>query len=531
VYKDLSYRNSIRLLSIKAPRGVIYDRHGSVIVDNTLSFGVFIVPQEIRDLDAEIKRLGEILGVPESLLKRNYKRNYQAPFAPCEVMKNVSKRKAILIEESRLDMPGVLVKEFPLRRYAYKEAFAHVVGYVGEIDKSELEMLKSYGYNVKDLIGKDGVEKVADARLRGRNGGMQVQVDNRGRQVKIMNFKKASKGKDVYLTIDAGLQNFVWKMMKEKKGAVVFMDVSSGEILTLISSPSYDPGGSIAGLLNDRDFSLLNRAIMGQYPPGSLFKIVIALAGLESGKIDSSTTFICNGKLKVGADRFHCWDRDGHGPMDLRKGIVQSCNVFFYNAGLLLGVEEISGYARQFGFGKKTGIELFGEMGGFVPSRAWKKAKRQENWYAGDTVNLSIGQGYLLVTPLQVARMMASVANGGNLVEPHVLKKDNTSDKNKHPLRIRQENLEFVRRALREVVDDDRGTGFRAWSSAVSIAGKTGTSQSGGGRRTHAWFSGFAPAEKPEISFVIFLEHGGSGGDVAALIARKAVEYWHKQRK
>lgn len=526
-YKDLSYKNSIRLLSIKAPRGVIYDRRGEVMVDNTLAFGVFIVPQEVSDLDAEIKKLAEILGVSESLLKRSYKRNYHAPFAPCEVMRSVSKRDAILIEESRLDMPGVLVKEFPLRRHASKEAFAHVVGYVAEINKFELETLKSYGYNVKDMIGKDGVEKIADATLRGKNGGMQVQVDNRGRQVKIMSFKKAEKGKDITLTIDAGLQDFVWKAMKGKKGAAVFMDSSSGEILAMVSSPSYDATSSVAGLLNDEDFPLLNRAIMGQYPPGSLFKVVVALAALETGKITPTTTFVCSGRLNVGNGRFHCWNRDGHGPMELRKAITQSCNVFFYNTGLLLGVDEISDYAKRFGFGKRTGIDLFGEIKGFVPTRQWKKTEKGEGWYAGDTANLSIGQGYLLVTPLQVARMMACVANGGDLLEPHVLKKDS---KNKKALKIRQENLRFVRKALRGVVEDDRGTGFRAWSSAVSIAGKTGTSQPGGSRKTHAWFSGFAPAEESEIGFVVFLEHGGSGGDAAAVIARKAIEYWHSHR-
>lgn len=514
-------------MSIKAPRGVMYDRRGKVMVDNTLAFGVFIVPQEVSDLDEEIRRLAKILGVSESLLKRNYNRNYQAPFAPCEVMRSVSKREAILIEESSLDMPGVLVKEFPLRRHAAKEAFAHVAGYVAEINKFELETLKSYGYNVKDMIGKDGVEKIADATLRGKNGGMQVQVDNRGRQVKVISFKKAEKGKDITLTIDAGLQDFVWNAMKGKKGAAVFMDSSSGEILAMVSSPSYDATGSVADLLDDGDFPLLNRAIMGQYPPGSLFKVVVALAGLETGKITPATTFVCNGRLNVGNGRFHCWNRDGHGPMDLKKAIAQSCNIFFYNTGLLLGVDEISDYAKRLGFGKKTGIDIFGEIEGFVPTRQWKKIERGEEWYAGDTANFSIGQGYLLVTPLQVARMMACVANNGDLVEPHVLKKDS---KTKRAIKIRQENLRIVREALLGVVEGERGTGFRAWSSAVSIAGKTGTSQPGGSRKTHAWFSGFAPAKEPEISFVVFLEHGGSGGDVAAVIARKAVEYWHAHR-
>ncbi|MFC1621007.1 penicillin-binding protein 2 [Candidatus Omnitrophota bacterium] len=526
LYRDLSYKNSIRLLNIAAPRGIIYDRNDNAIVDNTLAFGVFIVPQEANDVDTEIAKLSGLLNIPESLLKRNYKRNYRAPFAPCELLKSVSKREAILIEESKLDMPGVLVGEFPSRRYIYKEAFAHVVGYMGEINKSELELLRSYGYNAKDLIGKDGIEKVIDGHLRGRDGGMQVQVDNRGRQVKILNFRRPRKGNDISLAMDAKLQNFLWKAMKGKKGAAVFMDVSSGEILAMVSVPSYDPGGSILSALNDSDAPLLNRAIMGQYPPGSIFKIVVALTGLESEKITSETGFLCQGRLKVGAGGFHCWNRDGHGLMRLKDAIAQSCNIYFYNAGLSLGAEKILEYARSFGLGKKTHVELLGEMSGFLPSRAWKKAERRENWYAGDTANLSIGQGYVLATPLQIVRMVAAVANGGYLVEPHILKREPKKIK----LKLQEKNLQLIRSAMSNVVNGEHGTGFRAWSSTVSIAGKTGTSQSGGGLRTHAWFAGFAPYENPMISFVVFLEHGGSGGEVAALIARKAAEYWYKNK-
>jgi len=532
LYGRLSCKNSIRLLNINAPRGIIYDRQNRRVVDNAISFGVFIVPQEAKDLDGETRKLSRILGVSEDLLKRNYKRNYRAPFAPCELKRDVSKRTAILIEESKLDMPGVLIKELPLRRYLYKEAFAHVGGYIGEIDKKEMRLLKSYGYNVKDLIGKDGVEKLADGSLRGKNGGMQIQVDNKGRQVKVLNFKRPKKGRDIYLTIDAGLQDFVWKMMKGKKGAAVFMDPYNGEILSLVSAPSYDPNDSVVGVLNDEDAPLLNRAIMGQYPPGSLFKIVVALAmaDLESGDAGPAHTFVCHGKLNVGKGEFHCWNQDGHGPMDLENAIIESCNVYFYNLGILLGVERISEYARRYGFGKKTGIELFGEMQGFVPSRSWKRAEKKQNWYAGDTVNLSIGQGYLLVTPLQVVRLIASVVNGGEMVLPHVLKGRGETDAGPRLSRASppDEIMGLIRSAMKGVVED--GTGVRAWSNVVSISGKTGTSQAGGELKTHAWFAGFTPSENPEISFAIFLEHGGSGGDTAALIARKAVEYWYKNK-
>jgi len=528
-YKEMGYRNSIRLLSINAPRGIIYDRRDRKIAENILSFGVFIVPQEVVELDSTLKRLSEILDCPESLLKRNYNRHYQAPFAPCEVKRNISKKDAILIEELRLDMRGVLVKELPLRSYPYAHAFAHLAGYIAEINKSELNALKSYGYAMKDLIGKDGVERIADNALRGKSGGMQIQVDNRGRQVKVLNLKRPVKGEDVYLTVDAGLQDFIWKAMGEKRGAAIFMDPHTGEILSLVSTPSYDPNGSIASVLYDSDAPLMNRALMGQYPPGSIFKIVLGLAGLESGTITPQTNFVCNGRLTVGKAAFNCWNLDGHGAMDIRHAIVESCNVFFYNVGLMLKAEKIYEYARRLGFGKKTGIELSGEEEGIVPTRAWKRMQTKERWFAGDTANLSIGQGYLLVTPLQIARLVAVIANGGELVQPHVLKRKGRASSNVR-LRFDDKNIEVLKDAMKGVVEEENGTGSRAWSSVVSISGKTGTSQAGAGLDTHAWFAGFAPSDDPEVCFVIFLEHGGSGGDVSAMIAKKAVEYWYKNR-
>ena len=531
-YRELSYRNSIRLLRIDAPRGTIYDREGKVLADNALSFGVFIVPQEIRDLDLEIKKLAEILDLPESLLRRNYKRNYHAPFAPTEVVRNISKRKAILAGELKLDLPGVLVKEVPSRRYPYNEATTHVLGYIGEIDKKELGILKSYGYNAKDLIGKDGIEKIADGFLRGKNGGMQIQIDNRGRQVRVISEKQTEKGGDVFLTIDGELQSFLWKMMKDKKGAAIFMDPNSGKILSLVSSPSYDPTDSLTKALSDKDRPLLNRAIMGQYPPGSLFKIIVALGALEMDKTRPEKTFMCHGKFRVGRGVFNCWNRDGHGLMNLNRAIIGSCNVYFYNIGISLGVKNISEYAERFGFGKKTGIELLGELEGLVPDKGWKRIKRSDSWYAGDTANLSIGQGYLLVTPLQVVRAVACVANGGELVQPYILDKigeKRVGIERSKKLKIKERNLNLVRDAMLGVVEHENGTGGFAWSKKVSICGKTGTSQAGSGQKTHAWFTGFAPANNPEIAFVIFLEHGGSGGDMPALIARKAIEFWHQK--
>jgi penicillin-binding protein 2 len=533
-YRNLSSRNSIRLLNIPAPRGNVYDRDGRLVAGNTLSFGIFIVPQEADDLDGEIDRLARILDVSKSVLERSYKRNRTASFAPCELIRDVSKRSAIAVEEARIDMPGVLVKEIPVRKYFYKEAFSHPVGYVGEIDQLELELLKPYGYNIRDMIGKDGVERCCDRILHGRNGGMQIQIDNRGRQKKVMSFKRPKSGRDLYLTIDARLQKEVWGLMEGYSGAAIFMDPHNGEILSLVSAPSYDPNRSLVNTLRQKGAPLLNRAIMGVYPPGSVFKIVTSIAGLESGKIRPETSFLCTGRFKVGKDEFECWNKDGHGYVDLNKAIAWSCNIYFYNTGILVGAEEIYEYATRFGFGRKTGIELFSEAAGFLPSRQWKRLERKENWYAGDTANLSIGQGDLLATPLQVLCMVASIANRGILVQPHIVRRvgdSNIGNVKTENLKVKEEYIEVIKQGMKGVVKDPDGTGTNAWSSVVSISAKTGTAQVGGGLSPHGWFAGFAPSQNPRICFVVFLEHAGSGGDFPAQIAKQAVEYWFRNNK
>ena len=487
-YSDLSYRNSIRLINIPARRGNIYDRYGKVVTANELSFGVFIVPQEADDIDAEMEELAGILGVSKSLLERNYKRNRTAPFFPCELIRGVSKKAAVMIEEARFRMPGVIVKEIPVRNYYYKEAFSHVVGYVGEIGRLELELLKPYGYNIKDLIGKDGVERFCDRTLRGRNGGMQIQVDNRGRQVKVMSYRKPKSGRDIYLTLDAGLQKEVYTLFDARKGAAIFMDPWNGEVLGLVSSPSYDPNSSLSDAVRQEDSALLNKAIMGVYPPGSIFKLITTIAGLESKSIRPDTGFVCGGKINIGKDEFSCWNKDGHGYADLAKAIAWSCNIYFYNTGLLTGADKISEYANLFGLGRKTGIELFGESKGFVPSKEWKRTEKKEIWYPGDTANLSIGQGNLLVTPLQIARMVSSIANGGMLVDPHILKRGRdagTDDIKKENLKISRANIDALKAGMSGAVEDQDGTGNNARSGIVSISAKTGTVQAGPGVELH----------------------------------------------
>ncbi len=529
-YRLMSYKNSIRLINIPAPRGVIYDRSMKVLAEDVLSFGVFIVPQEADNINQVIMKISKVLGVEEDALRKNYQRNYLAPFAPCELIRNITKVNAITIQEMALGMPGVLVREIPLRIYPYKDAFAQVVGYVGEIDREELDAFREYGYIAKDIIGKDGIERIKDSMLHGRKGGMQIQIDNRGRQVKVLSNRKTERGRDVYLTLDASLQEFVWGLMKDEAGSCIIMDCRTGEVLTMLSVPSYDPNLGVLGVLANKYSPLLNRAIMGQYPPGSIFKLVIAISGLETGSITPDITFECKGALNIGSNSFHCWNRDGHGQVNLEKAITESCNVYFYKVGMLLGLEKITEYARYFGFGKKAGIELFGEEAGFLPTRAWKKLIQKDRWYTGDTLNLAIGQGYLLATPLQVTCLISSIANGMEYIQPYIIKQD--ADKIiRTKLKFKDDFLEIIKSGMKNVTEGERGTGAQARSSLISIAGKTGTSQSGTLGRTHAWFGGFAPSDSPEIAIIVFLEHGGSGGDLAALIGKQAIEYWYKNRE
>ncbi|MDP2912237.1 MAG: penicillin-binding transpeptidase domain-containing protein, partial [Candidatus Omnitrophota bacterium] len=366
-----------------------------------------------------------------------------------------------------------------------------------------------------------------------KNGGMQIRVDNRGRQVKVMSYRKPKSGRDVHLTLDAGLQKEVYRLFDNRPGAAIFMDPRNGEVLSLVSSPAYDPTGSISDAIRQEKSPLLNRAIMGVYPPGSIFKIITSMAALESKSIRPDTGFVCAGKFNIGKDEFDCWNKDGHGYVDLTKAIAWSCNIFFYHTGLLTGADKICEYANLFGLGRKTGIELFGESSGFVPSKEWKRQEKKETWYPGDTANLSIGQGDLTVTPLQMTAMVACVANGGMLVKPHILKRaENTNVgaplAGSLHLNISKEDLDAVRRGMARVVEDPDGTGSNAASKIVSISAKTGTAQVGQGIMPHGWFAGFAPSENPRICFAVFLENGGSGGDAPAEIAKLALEYWFR---
>lgn len=534
-YRMLSERNRIRVIPLAAPRGKIYDRSERLLVSSRIAFDVQVIYQEIKDEKKVVDTLSSILEVERASLSRKVKEAKRSPFIPVEVVADVDKGKAIRVEEARLGLAGVIVTTRPLRNYLYGNSVSHVTGYLGRISESEFTKYKNYGYRIRDFVGKDGVERSYNGYLRGTGGGLQLEVDSKGRTQRTIAVKEPRSGKNLYLSIDLELQKFCDSLLGEKKGVILAMKPDTGAMLALVSHADFDPNAFVAsnntktvlGILNDtKGLPLLDRAISGTYPPGSVFKIVVAAAALDSGSLSEKETFFCGGSLTLGNRVFHCWNEDGHGSQIVKRAIKNSCNVFFYQLGLLVGPDEIARYAFRFGFGRPTDIDLPGEVSGFVPTVSWKKRKLKEAWFRGETANYSIGQGYLLVTPIQILRLTGAVANGGRLVTPFVVGRieDITLRHEKsRDIGLESGALEAIRGALKSAINDPHGTGLYARSKEIVISGKTGTAQNPQGE-PHAWFTGFAPFENPGICVVVFIEHGGKGGLDPARFAKQIIE-------
>lgn len=534
-YSRLSKNNSIRIIPIEGPRGNIFDRSGIPLVTNRLSFDVAIIYQELRDRRGLARLLNDVTGMSGERIMAALEKAAKRPYAPVTILEDIDKEKAFMLEEASFDISGLIIETKSKRNYMYKYSGSHIFGYLGQISEDELGLLKDYGYRMRDLVGRDGIEKYYDIYLRGIDGGTQIEVDSRGRQTRMLGLKEPSSGLDLYLTIDIGLQQACDKLLGERKGAVIVMDPNDGEVLALSSHPAFDPNVFIRPeasadrfrFLNDRaGRPMFNRAISATYPPGSVFKIVTASAALETKKINPNTRFFCSGSYKLGNAEFRCWKEEGHLSQNLIEGLMNSCNVFFYNAGRAAGVDNIEFYAKLFGFGRFTGIDLPDEARGIVPGKAWKRMYRKQGWYEGETLNYSIGQGYLSVTPAQVLEMMTAMANKSGPVRPCLVKRIGaTSLQRPKPknISLKTGTIRKVREGLFEVINNESGTGKRAKVPGVAVAGKTGTAQNPQGR-THAWFCGFAPYDDPKICLVVLLEHGGKGGVEPAEIARGIFE-------
>jgi len=519
--RDLSDKNCIRLLAQQASRGKILDRQGDVIVDNRLSYDVMLLPQGEARIDKILMKISEVLGESFEDLKDAFRSGFNASFMPIAIAKNIDVKKAIALEELKVDLGGIIIQPHPIRYYPYGRLACHVIGYLNEIDHWRLTKLADYGYKTKDIVGFGGVEEKYDYLLRQNEGGLSMEVDHKGRFVRTLGFKSPQNGRDITLTLDLKLQKIAEEALGSRSGSVVIMEPYTGEIIAMANSPNFNPAafvkktdGSLwSNLFDNPQAPLINRSISGMYPAGSVFKLIVATGALETGKINLATEFFCSGSTNVGKQKFSCWDT--HNQQNLMQAISHSCNVFFYKTGLILGGQSIHDYGAKFAFGKPTGVDLPYEASGFLPDPLWKRVSRLKNWFDGDTANFAIGQGDLLVTPLQIARMMAVFANKGILVTPYIVKAIDNKDISVYQkkiirLPIKESTINYIRKALRNTVLDPRGTANILSETEVSVAGKTGTAQVSRGQ-AHGWFVGFFPFQNPKFVICVFLEHGGSG--------------------
>jgi penicillin-binding protein 2 len=554
-YTYLSENNRIRIKRIPGTRGMILDRQGQLLVDSRPSFDLLFIPEDSEDPEQTLRVLAHYLGHDEKEMVGLLEANKQRPaFEELVLGKDVDWPTVVAVESHQLDLPGVTLRARPRRNYADGVMGAHVLGYLGEIGPAQLKTLKDEGYVLGDEIGQYGLERRWEEVLRGQSGGQQVEVDALGRRVRVLHEVTDIPGYTVHLTLDRELQQTAFEALKGSEGTIVALDVHTGAILAMVSTPAFDPnvfargikGDEWRALIKDQQRPLSNRATQGQYPPGSTFKIIMSVAGLEEGVIDPDARISDPGFYFFGNRSFRDWKKGGHGAVDLHRAIVESCDVYFYQLGPRLGIDRISKWAHAFGLGEKTGVALDDERSGTIPDTAWKRKRFRQPWYPGETVSVAIGQGYVTVTPLQLVNMMATVANGGTLYRPRIV--DKVESVNNGVVReygpeiirkidVKPSTLERVREALADVVRTPAGTGGAARSNIVTIAGKTGTAQvvemKGGYVKTeqlaylnrdHAWFVSFAPVDNPQIAVVVMIEHGGHGASAAAPLAKKVIE-------
>lgn len=543
-YRKLSEENRLRVVKIAAPRGIIYDRNGIALVKNTAYFSVAVNPQTLGRIDTGA--LADLLKMDrDSLEGRISEQQKRSLYEPVKLREGLSVKEIALIEARRSDFPGLDIEVDVSRDYLFGSIGAHLIGYLGKPNAFQARNPDFSDVPSDAFIGQWGIEKLYDRRLRGTPGERIIEVDALGRELGLLRKKPAVRGEDLRLAMDIHLQKEAEDSFGDKTGVLVAIKPDSGEILAFVSRPSFDPNLFARGIkykqweeLNqNRKLPLLNRALQSQYPPGSTFKIVTAIAALEEGAIDTNTKATCNGGIAYGRWHFGCWRKTGHGTLSLHRALVESCDVYFYEAGKKLGIDKIASYARELGLGRGTGLEMVKERPGLIPDTKWKEEKRKQPWYLGETFNASIGQGYVAVTPFQMAQLTSTVANGGYIHRSSLIMLGNKPEA-VEKVKIRQETLDIVKKALFGVVNENGGTGWSAKSGMVDICGKTGTAQVVGLRREskylsemhrdHAWFVAFAPCEAPEVALSVMVEHGGHGGAAAAPIAKRAIEAYIK---
>lgn len=565
-FRIKSENNRIRTVYLPPPRGLLFDRNGAVMVKNRPAFNIELIKEDCPDPK-------ETVGTISSLTKESFDELWgrmqdnrkRRRFEPKLLLKDVSRETVAIIEANRYRLPGVVVTVTPARNYQYGTVGAHVLGYIREITGEQLEKPQFANYRIGDMVGQYGVEKRWEQFLQGKRGIQDVVVDASGTRIGKASYESEVAGHNIFLTIDLQMQLAAEEGLGKSKGAVVAMDANTGEILALVSHPAFDPNrfaGELTAddwkeLISGKDKPMNNRALQGAYPPGSVFKIFTSFAGLTEGTITPHSSANCPGFYTFAGRPYRCHKKSGHGHVDLRSAVAMSCDVFFYQLGQRLGINNIAKYMAMLGLGRKTGLDLGDESSGIVPSEEWKrnyfKTTANQKWYPGETLSVAIGQGATTTTPIQIARAITAIANGGKLLKPYIIREIESTDKTtfrdsesfkpevESTLPTDQKNLQIVRDAMEAVVLDARGTGHNASLQkefGISVAGKTGTAQvaglqfhrKGSQLDDHAWFAGYAPAAKPEIVVVGLVENGGHGGAAAAPVVKATmIAYFEKK--
>lgn len=540
VNRKLADNNRIRLIPKQPERGKILDRKGRILAGSRLSHSVFLWPlaQKKGDWGTTLRRLSQILNIPEENIKKRLEQvGYTSPEL-LRIARGISPAQVTALAEFGGEMEGVVVDAEAVRYYPNGDLAAHVIGYTGEMSDSQLEKAKekNKGYRLGDVIGQMGIEAAYEDLLRGEWGGQQVEVDGTGQVVRVLGRKQTMTGKDVTLTLDINLQRAAEAALGNRKGAVVAIDPRNGGVLAMVSRPTFDPNLFSKRItdaqwqqLQSEDHPFVNRAVQG-FPPASTFKIVTTTAALESGKFSPDTVLQTYPSLFIGGIEFGDWNRAGFGPLGFVGALANSSDTFFYQIAMGIGDQTLIQWTRRYGFGRKTGIDLADEEApGLVPDDTWKRKELGEGWFLGDTVNMSIGQGFLQASPLQVAVMFAVPANGGFLVKPHLLKDNEAAQTWREPLNLKPETIQVLRDGLRGVITF--GTATALGDSSVAMAGKSGTAEDFG-RESHTWFGAYAPLDKPEIIVVAFCENsGGGGGSTTGPIVRQVLEAYFYPKK
>jgi penicillin-binding protein 2 len=545
-YWTLAEANRTRESVIMAPRGLITDRNDIILADNTASFKASIIRENCLNYDRSLAEVGRLLEVaPEDLKARIAKYESLPLFRPIVVKDNLDLKDVSRVESRRLELPELIVETDPRRYYAFGSLAAHVTGYMQELSAQELKSEAFSNRNLGDMVGQTGVEKQYESILVGADGRRLEIVDSQGRSRGETSRLEPTPGRDIQLTLDFDLQRKATQLLEGREGAIVILDPRNGEVLALASFPTYDPNKFVTRfspqewmeLINREDHPLENRAIRGLYAPGSIFKLTMAFGALNAGVITEQTSFFCAGAVHFYGRPFNCWQRGGHGALTLTDAIRHSCNVYFYNVGRRLGIDRIAESAERMGFGEKTGIDLPGEKEGLVPTPEWSRSVRKTDWYPGETISVAIGQGPLVVTPLQIAVQQAILANRGRGIIPHLLMEPSLSPEQPPAAAPnaaaaepnRAEIFETVIRGMWKCVNEG-GTGRGAKVEGFDVCGKTGSTQLisreraeklGKQIKTHSWFAGFAPRDNPQIVVIVLVEYGGMGGATAAPLAKE----------